>query len=135
MGLIREELKTRMTRCTVLLLISLAVSWQVSAAPPHQGKGNAGRGKAVFQISGCWRCHNTDKPELRILRAGGAPAPSLMGIYNRPPHQLADGTRHEQHSDEMFRVIITEGTKSMAARGAALSDKEVNDLLAYLHTL
>jgi mono/diheme cytochrome c family protein len=119
----------------VLLAVSLAAFVPVADAGEPTGKGSAARGKAVFQVSGCWRCHNTDKPEARILRAGGAPAPSLMGIFKAPPHRLADGTRHEQHTDEMFRIIITEGTKSMAARGAALSDKEVNDLLAYLHTL
>jgi mono/diheme cytochrome c family protein len=122
-------------RIGVPLAVCLVAFTQAGTAATQKGKGNAARGKAVFQISGCWRCHNTDKPEARILRAGAAPAPSLMGIYNRPPHQLADGTRHEQHTDEIFRTIITEGTKSMAARGAALSDKEVRDLLAYLHTL
>src|SRR6266852_1867137 len=117
-------------RSVVLLAVYLVAFLQSGAVATQKGKGNAARGKAVFQISGCWRCHNTDKPEARILRAGAAPAPSLMGIYNRPPHQLADGTRHEQHTDEIFRRIITQGTKSMAARGAALSYKEVRDLLA-----
>ncbi len=122
-------------RSVVLLAVYLVAFLQSGAVATQKGKGNAARGKAVFQISGCWRCHNTDKPEPRILRAGAAPAPSLMGIYTRPPHQLADGTLHEQHTDEMLRTIITQGTKSMAARGAALSYKEVRDLLAYLHTL
>ena len=106
-----------------------------NAAAQQKARGKPARGKIVFQENGCWRCHNTDSPESRILRAGGTPAPSLMGTYRRPPHELADGTKHEQHTDEMFRSIITEGTKAMAARGAALSDKEVNDLLAYLRTL
>lgn len=119
----------------VLLALCLVTCLPAGAETTPKTKGNAVRGKAVFQVSGCWRCHNTDKPEPRILRAGAAPAPSLMGVFKAPPHQLADGTRHEQHTDEMLRKIITEGTRSMAARGAALSDKEVNDLLAYLHTL
>jgi len=125
----------RYRRCGALLAMSLLACFQLGAFAKAKSKGNAVRGKEVYQVSGCWRCHNSDKPEARILRAGGVPAPTLMGIYKRPPHELADGTRHEQHTDEMIRLIITDGTKSMAARGAALSDKEVTDLLAYLHTL
>jgi len=48
---------------------------------------------------------------------------------------LADGTKHEKHTDEMFRTIITEGTKAMNPRGAVLTDEELDDLLAYLRTL
>ena len=106
-----------------------------NAAAQQNAKGDAVKGKVVFQESGCWHCHNIDSAASRMLRANGPPAPSLMGLYKKPAHQLADGTKHELHTDEMLRVIVVEGTKAMPPRGAALSDEEVNDLLAYLHTL
>ena len=122
-------------RSGFLLAVFLLPIVLQSAAAQQNGKGDAVKGKVVFQESGCWHCHNIDSPASRMLRANGPPAPSLMGLYKRPAHQLADGTKHEQHTDDMLRVIVVEGTKAMPPRGAALSDEEVNDLLAYLHTL
>jgi len=119
----------------LVALLSLPVFMNSSAAQ-QIGKGDPAQGKLVFREYGCWRCHNTDSPAAKRLRGeNDAPAPSMLGIFQRPPHELADGTKHEKHTDEMFRLIITEGTKFMAPRGAILSQKELNDLLAYLHSL
>jgi cytochrome c2 len=93
-------------------------------------KGDPARGKQVFQVTACWRCHDI---ETGVSKR--PPAPSLKGVFDRPPHVLADGTKHDKHTDEMLRVIITEGTKAMNPRGAVLTDQELADLLAYLHTL
>jgi len=93
-------------------------------------KADPGRGKEVFRVTACWRCHDVDKGESKR-----PPAPSLKGTYQRTSHTLVDGTRHEQHTDEMFREIISNGTKAMNPRGAVLTDEEMADLLAYLHTL
>ena len=93
-------------------------------------KGDPVAGKQVFQVTACWRCHDVDTGVSKR-----PPAPSLKAIYQRPPHLLADGTKHEMHTDEMFRIIITEGTKAMNPRGAVLTDEELADLIAYLHTL
>ena len=100
---------------------------------PDKGKAVSGdpvKGKQVFQITACWRCHDVDTGVSKR-----PPAPSLKGLYERPPHALADGTKHDKHTDEMMRQIITEGTKAMNPRGAVLTDVELADLLAYLHTL
>ncbi len=93
-------------------------------------RGDPVRGKLVFQVTACWRCHDVDTGNSKR-----PPAPSLKGIYQRPPHQLVDGTKHENHTDEMMRQVITEGTKAMNPRGAVLTDEELADLLAYLRTL
>jgi mono/diheme cytochrome c family protein len=93
-------------------------------------KGDPVKGKQVFQITACWRCHDVDTGVSKR-----PPAPSLKNIYSRPPHALADGTKHEKHTDEMMRQIITEGTPAMNPRGAVLTDEELADLIAYLHTL
>lgn len=99
------------------------------------GQGNARKpdpvkGKAVFAVTACWRCHDIDTGESKR-----PPAPSLKGNFQRSSHVLVDGTKHEKHTDEMIRNIITEGTKSMNPRGAVLTDEELDDLIAYLKTL
>jgi mono/diheme cytochrome c family protein len=93
-------------------------------------KGDPVKGKQVYQVTACWRCHDI---ETGVSKR--PPAPSLKDTYNRPPHLLVDGTKHMKHTDEMFRTIITEGTKAMNPRGAVLTDEELDDLIAYLHTL
>jgi mono/diheme cytochrome c family protein len=93
-------------------------------------KGDPVKGKEVFRVTACWRCHDVDTGESKR-----PPAPSLKGTFQRSSHTLVDGTRHDKHTDEMFRTIITEGTKAMNPRGAVLTDEELDDLLAYLHTL
>src|SRR5258707_8836271 len=93
-------------------------------------KGDPVAGKQVFQVTACWRCHDI---ETGVSKR--PPAPSLKGVFQRPAHQLADGTKHDQHTDEMLGKIIREGTRAMNPRGAVLTDHELADLLAYLHTL
>jgi mono/diheme cytochrome c family protein len=110
----------------------LAIFVLRTAAQDNDGmhKGDPVKGKEVFRVTACWRCHDVDTGTSKR-----PPAPSLKGIYQRPPHLLSDGTKHETHTDEIFRTIITEGTKAMNPRGAVLTDQELDDLLAYLHTL
>jgi cytochrome c2 len=96
----------------------------------NTGKGDPLKGKEVFRVTACWRCHDVETGESKR-----PPAPSLKGVFQRSPHTLVDGTKHDKHTDEMFREIITNGTKAMNPRGAVLTDEELDDLLAYLHTL
>jgi len=115
--------------CAVLVL-PLFIGSLTAQENDRAQKGDPAKGKQVFQVTACWRCHDV---ETGVSKR--PPAPSLKEIYNRPPHVLADGTKHEKHTDEMFRRIITEGTKAMNPRGAVLTDEELADLIAYLHTL
>src|SRR5258708_1835302 len=112
---------------TLLLLAAGSLMGQDSGAAR---KGDPVKGKEVFRVTACWRCHDVDTGESKR-----PPAPSLKGVYQRSSHTLVDGTRHEKHTDEMFRAIISEGTKAMNPRGAVLTDEEMADLLAYLRTL
>src|SRR5260370_29502657 len=81
-------------------------------------QGDAVKGMQVYQVTACWRCHDI---ETGVSKR--PPAPSLKDTYNRPPHLLVEGTKHMKHTDEMFRTIITEGTKAMNPRGAVLTDE------------
>ena len=119
-------------RSSLLFAIFLLTLFLGSAAAQSGNgvKGDLVKGKQVFQDNACWRCHNIDSDEVKR-----PPAPSLKGLFKRPPHKLADGTEHTQHTDAMVRKIITEGTTAMPERGAVLSDEELDNLIAYLHTL
>jgi mono/diheme cytochrome c family protein len=122
-------LKRSGVACAVLLF-SVFIGSSKAQESGTALKGDPVKGKQVFQVTACWRCHDVDTGNSKR-----PPAPSLKAIYQRPPHVLVDGTKHEKHTDEMFRTIITEGTKAMNPRGAVLTDEELADLIAYLHTL
>jgi len=115
--------------CSVLFLplIIGGLDAQRSGTPR---KGDPVKGKKVYAENACQRCHDI---ETGISKR--PPAPSLKNLYQAPPHALADGTKHDTHTDEMFRTIIREGTSAMNPRGAVLTDEELDDLIAYLHTL
>ena len=114
----------------LLLTFVFAGSLAAQDTPWVQLKGDPVAGKQVFQVTACWRCHDI---ETGVSKR--PPAPSLKGVFQRPPHTLADGTKHDEHTDAMLGLIIRQGTKAMNPRGAVLTDQEVADLLAYLHTL
>jgi mono/diheme cytochrome c family protein len=100
----------------------------VGAAPSHaQAKGDAAKGKEVFDTN-CSICHNSDSEEQKI-------GPGLKNLWKKPPHKLTDGTEHKTHTDALIREQILKGSSAMPPIGAALSEKELNDLMAYLHTL
>ena len=113
-----------------MAFLLLVFAGSMAAQENGTRKGDPVKGKEVFRVTACWRCHDVDTGESKR-----PPAPSLKGTFQRTSHTLVDGTRHEKHTDEMFRTIITEGTKAMNPRGAVLTDEELDDLLAYLHTL
>ena len=111
-----------------ITLLFLAAGSLVAQDKGVAHKGDPVKGKEVFRVTACWRCHDVDQG---ITKRG----PTLKGVFQRPPHKLADGTQHDMHTDAMFREIITNGTVAMNPRGAVLTDEELDDLLAYLHTL
>ena len=115
--------------CAIFLLSALGGT-SLAQQDQKSSSGDAAKGKIVFQENGCFLCHNADLDEVKR-----PPAPSMKGLFKRPPHQLVDGTEHKEHTDAMIRKIVTEGTSSMNPRGAVLTEEELNDLMAYLHSL
>ena len=113
-----------------IFLLPLFLGGAAAQQNEKGSKGDAANGKIVFQETGCPHCHNADS--LKMKRSN---APSLKGLFQRPPHKLSDRTEHNQHTDEMIRKIVTEGTLAMPPRGAVLTDEEMDDLIAYLHSL
>ena len=80
------------------------------------------RGHAVFQAR-CAGCHYD-------RRDGPLHGPSLLGLYKKPA--LPSGAAA---TDERVSATILHGRNQMPAMGNQLDTGDLNDLLAYLHTL
>ena len=80
------------------------------------------RGRHVFDRD-CGMCH--EAYSSRALRG-----PSLEAVFKKP--YLPSGT---PANDERVREVIVMGRAKMRAFGDVLSPQQVDDLLAYLHTL
>ena len=79
-------------------------------------------GHAVFNER-CSLCHydRVNKP---------LNGPALLGIYKKP--YLPSGA---PANDDRVRNTIVHGRNNMPAQGAQLTDEDLSQLLAYLHTL
>jgi cytochrome c len=80
-------------------------------------------GETVFKDAKCGMCHSADSSAKKM-------GPGLKGLFQHK--KLANG---EAVTDENVRAIITKGAKGMPPMGAKLSKKQIDDLMAYLHTL
>ncbi len=102
------------------ILFCIAVGVGV-AAGPKGAKGDATKGKAVFEQ--CAMCHNADSPEQKM-------GPSLQGLFKRKT--LKNG-KPINDTNVMDQVVNGGGT--MPAMGGTLNPEDRTNLLAYLHTL
>lgn len=80
------------------------------------------RGHAVFQAK-CGACHY-DRRDAPLH------GPSLLGLYKKPA--LPSGAAA---TDERVTATILHGRNLMPAMGNQLDASDLDDLLAYLHTL
>lgn len=80
------------------------------------------RGEKVFHAN-CAVCHQATKSEALN-------GPSLMGLYKK--QTMPSGT---PATDARVRDVIVYGKRMMPGFNMALDDQQVNDLIAYLHTL
>jgi mono/diheme cytochrome c family protein len=80
------------------------------------------RGRAVYQQY-CASCHYANQ-------AGDLHGPSLFAIYRKK--YLPSGA---PANDERVTPVIQRGRNMMPGYGNDLSDQQLADLLAYLHTL
>lgn len=110
----------------------LAVAFAGAAAQNGKGNGNGGKGdaakgKELFEAN-CALCHNADSTEEKV-------GPGLKGISKKGPDKLSDGTEHKNHSAAVLRKQVVEGGGTMPPVGGTLSDKDVDDVIAYVLTL
>jgi mono/diheme cytochrome c family protein len=95
----------------------LAPSKPISELTAHEAGGHR-----IF-VNQCSRCHyaNTEK---------GLNGPGLEGLFRKP--YLPSGA---PANDVRVTAVLLHGRNMMPALGNTLSDQELQDLLAYLHTL
>ncbi|MGA1994720.1 MAG: cytochrome c [Bryobacteraceae bacterium] len=101
-----------------MLCASLAA---MPALVPAAGKGDAAAGKAVFEQ--CAVCHNADSAEKKM-------GPGMKGLFKK--EKLANG---QKATEANIRAKVDQGGNGMPAYKDMLSDKDKDDLIAYLKTL
>ena len=88
----------------------------------EKAPGDAEKGAAIFKEN-CSVCHYADKTERRV-------GPGLKGLFKTK--KLVNG---KPVTDANVRSLIENGTGKMMAFKERLDKTQLDDLLAYLHTL
>lgn len=109
------------------LAIALLCAAGCKSAPP---RSDAELGLTPVQVSGrqlfiqhCGECHEA-------YSSGGRNGPSLQGMFKKP--YMPSGT---PANDDRVREVITIGRSKMPGFGRVLDPQQVDELIAYLHTL
>lgn len=85
------------------------------------GEGDAAKGKELFQT--CAGCHNVNNDARKM-------GPSLRSLFGRVT------LRNGKHADdENVRTIVLDGYNGMPPFRYSFRPEEIDDLMAYLHTL
>jgi len=105
-------------RRSKLMILGLGFSLTCSLAMGADKKGDAEKGKEVFQQ--CGVCHNADSTEKKM-------GPGLKGLFQN--EKMNNG---KKPTEANVRAKIDEGGNGMPSYKEMLSDDEKNDLIAYL---
>ena len=108
-------------RKLIVCLSSAGMLFTFASLAPAQKKGDAAKGKEVFEQ--CAVCHNTDTDEKKI-------GPSLKGLFKRT--KLKNG---KAVNDANVRAMINAGGNGMPSYSDMLSEEEKDNVIAYLKTL
>src|ERR1035441_3444930 len=92
-----------------------------STAAWPAAKGDAEKGKEVFQV--CGVCHNPDSDEKKM-------GPGLKGLFKKD--KLANG---KKPTEANIRAKIDEGGNGMPGYKEMRSEEHTSELMAYLKTL
>jgi mono/diheme cytochrome c family protein len=103
-------------------LLSLAACNSSSSVKPHPLTAEEQRGRDLFQAN-CAICHNPYKNEP-------LQGPPLVKVFRK--QELPSGL---PANDEHVRDTILMGRRNMPRFNDVLDEKQINDLIAYLHTL
>lgn len=115
--------------CSIIAVALLALA--LSACEGQRRKSDAELGLNPQQIAGrkiydnyCYRCHEP-------YSNSGKQGPPLKGTFTKPYLPLSGLPANDERVGEIIRF----GRSKMQGFGQVLSDQQVRDLLAYLHTL
>lgn len=109
----------------VLLFAPLALAGCHSTPPPmplDQLNPQQARGHGVYRAN-CALCHYD-------RQTGSLNGPSLLGVFKKPA--LPSGAAA---TDERVTATISHGRGNMPALGNRLDSADIDDVIAYLHTL
>jgi len=93
----------------------------LGTAPRLHAAGDAGKGKEGFEQ--CAVCHNADSDEKKM-------GPGLKGLFKHD--KMVNG---KKPTEANVRSQVDEGGNGMPPYKDMLSDKEKDDLIAFLKTL
>jgi len=125
MKIARESFRRNLAAVIAMIALLIAVGCK---PPPPPSKPLADltpqetSGYAVFQ-SNCASCHYANNEK-------SLHGPGLQGLYRK--HYLPSGA---PANDDRVASVILHGRNMMPALGNNLDDQQLNDLIAYLHTL
>ena len=109
---------------SIALTLFALLQWTTGCSQSGAASSDAGgRGHELYQLH-CQECHEGANLNLRKQ------PPKLNGLFHAK--NLPSG---EAATDEQVRKTIIEGRGIMPAFDQRLSDKEVDDLVKYLHTI
>ena len=115
-----------MSRTLYILFIAAFVAvlagCQRDATPQRALTAQESRGQLLYE-SYCSRCHHPDS-------TSALNGPGLKGMYKK--QYLSSGA---PANDERVRDVIKMGKRMMPGYGSLMNDPQIDDLIAYLHTL
>lgn len=121
-----HNLKIFVILCAIVLLLALACGCEV-----QRRKSDAELGLTPRQAAGrhvydqyCDRCHS---PYSSRKRQG----PSLRGLFKKADLPVSGMPAN----DDRVKDVVRMGRDKMEGFSNVLNDEQINDLLAYLHTL
>jgi cytochrome c len=114
-----EELNLVMHKRTLTVAIPVLLLSAVAATAGAPAKGDAAKGKEVFEQ--CGVCHS--------LTGEKKMGPSLKGLFTKA--KMVNG---QKPTDANVLALINKGKGAMPAFGETLTDQEKADVIAFLHT-
>lgn len=116
-------------RTLQILLIVIVAGFQAAcgSAPPKTDaelglNAQQARGRKIFQVN-CASCHHA-------YSSAGSTGPSLQALFKKK--YLPSGL---PSNDRFVEGTVVSGRGMMPGFGQALTEQQVSDLMAYLHTL
>jgi mono/diheme cytochrome c family protein len=126
-----EKNSSRVSARNLSVSATLALLLLASACTVERRKTDAELGLNPQQVAGrriydayCDRCHEP-------YSSRGKQGPTMKGVFKKSYLELSGLPANDQR----VREIILAGRSKMPGYGQTLSPQQVNDLLAYLHTL
>jgi mono/diheme cytochrome c family protein len=113
------------------LCVSVLSSWLLAGCEAERRQTDAELGLNPQQIAGrriydnyCDRCHAP-------YSSRGRQGPSMKGVFRRPYLPMSGMPANDDRVSDIVRL----GRNKMPGYAQVLSPQQINDLLAYLHTL